>query len=493
MASFPGTHPSPAAPAGGLHVHFSPYDRVEIEAGGLRLVKRREASPGWLAAAPGEEPVDGLTFDQALEWSASHLGDDPLLAQIGEIGKFETSRDRLRAHWAALAARPRPADRGMIAGVTLSPGNYCSVGCAYCYAKPRFTGEPTDQTSDETLHRVFAFIREDPRVRAGCAVTIGGGGDGLENFGFYRRAVELARQYERDYGLKIPIYLATVDPLRLLADPGMLDLIVENQQWVTLSIDGDANLPYHRPRVDFRPLLAAHRDRCHWSASAVFTARTAQHIHHNYLYLLDDGFEAIQMIPARLAKSHLLHLEPEHFAVAVSQYRELLAHLRQEGRLLELFSRLTTGDALGRFLYRYLTEKEAGLRCGAGLQTVFADPLGRLYPCPSSAHPSTQLGDVDNGLSRLQVLDEVRNKPAECLSCRILKACGGPCTHESVLLHEVAGQVTPAVCDFQRGLCDVVAELMDHFYNEDPRSLNAVFETFALKAAGLPATPGEEG
>ena len=469
-----------------IRVRFIPYDRVEIEAPKLRLVKSHHAPPNWLVSVPGDDgSVGPLSFDQMVAWTEGALGDSPLREHIVEIGKFETSRDRLRAHWRAGWSRPDASAEGVIQGVTLSPGNYCSAGCAYCYAKPRFTNAPTDQTSDDTLRQTFAFIHGNPRVRPGCAVTIGGGGDGLENFAFYRRAVELSRQYEQDHQVKIPVYLATVDPLRLVSNPEMLDLILENQQWITLSIDGDAHLPYHRPRVDFRPLLERYRGRCHWSASAVFTARTAQHIHHNYLYLLDAGFEAIQMIPARLAKSHHLHLEAEHFSVAVAQYRELLDQLVAEGRLGELLLRLTTGDTLGRFFYRYLTEKEAGLRCGAGIATVFADPLGRLYPCPSSTHQSAQLGDVSTGLSKLPVIDALSTKPEECLSCRILKACGGPCTHESLLLHEIPGQVTPAVCDFQRGICDLITEQISRLYNEDPHSLNELFATFVVQAAGV--------
>jgi radical SAM protein with 4Fe4S-binding SPASM domain len=486
MASFQGSQVDGAVPATGIQVRFTPYDRIEIEAQGLRLVKHHGVPPNWLVSAPGADRETGpLSFDEVLEWSKGLLGTGPLVEHLVEIGKFETSRDRLHAHWAKSWSRPDPAAAGVIQGITLSPGNYCSVGCAYCYAKPRFTNAPTDQTSDETLHLVFEFIRNQARVRAGCAVTIGGGGDGLENFDFYRRAVELSRQHERDYHLKIPIYLATVDPKRLLREPEMLDLILENQRWITLSIDGDEHLTYHRPRVDFRPLLERHRGRCHWGASAVFSAKTAKHIHHNYLYLLDAGFDAIQMIPARLAKSHPLHLEAEHFEVAIAQYRDLLDELGHAGRLVELFCRLTTGDALGRFFYRYLAEKEAGLRCGAGFATVFADPLGRLFPCPSSTHQSAQIGDLSTGLSSLPVLDKLGKKPEECLSCRILKACGGPCTHESLLLHEVPGQITPAVCDFQRATCDLAVEWIGHLYNEDPTSLNALFDGFVLKAGGM--------
>lgn len=88
-------------------------------------------------------------------------------------------------------------------------------------------------------------------------------------------------------------------------------------------------------------------------------------------------------------------------------------------------------------------------------------------------------------MSRLPVLNKLDKKPEECLSCRILEACGGPCTHENLLFHEVPGQITPAVCDFQRAICDLAVECIGHLYEEDPSSLNALFDVFVLKAAGM--------
>lgn len=473
----------------GICVRFAPYDKIEIKARRLRIVKRYDLMPNWYVSGSGAEVESGpFTFEQVLELSKRALGEGPLLNQIAEIGRFEASRDRLREQGHKRLSLPGPEDEGVIQGITLSPGNYCSVGCAYCYAKPRFTGTPTDQTSDAVLENTFELIRSHSRVRSECTITIGGGGDGLENFAFYRRAVELSRHYERKYGLKVPIYLATVDPQRLVQDPEMIDLILENQEWITLSVDGDSidsSLPYHRPRVDFRPLLERYGSRCHWGASAVFTARTAKRLCYNYLFLLEAGFDAIQMIPARLAESHPLHLGSEHFETAASQYRELLGVLQSQGRSLDFFSRLTTGDAFGRFLFRYLTEKRADLRCGAGFATVFADPLGRLFPCPSSSHEAARLGDLKSGFDRLPVLAEVSHKPEECLRCHILEACGGPCTHESLLLHHRPGQLTPAVCDFQRALCDLAVEHIAGLYNEDPGRLNWLFDSFVLKAAGV--------
>lgn len=472
-----------------LTVDYVPFDRLEIAVDGHRLVRGVRVPSCWTLEGPesGGEP---LSFEQAFERLARLLGESPELERVAEVGRFERSKESLHSRWIAEAGSADPCastpSEKTIQGITLSPGNYCSVGCAYCYAKPRFTGAPTDQTSETVLRDTFELIRSDPRVRAGCSITLGGGGDALENFAFYRRAVELSREYREEHGLEVPIYIATVDPRRLLEDEEILETILVNQDWITLSVDGDFRRAYNRPRVDFRPLLERHRGRCYWGASAVYTAKTVGHLRHNYHYLLGLDFDAIQFIPARLAPNHPLRLDEDGFASALEQYRQLVAELMEQGRLVELLSRLTTADYLGRFFFRYLVEKRADLRCGAGVATAFSDPLGRLYPCPSSSHPSVQMGDLRSGLDpgSLPVLQELESKPEECLRCPILAVCGGPCTHESLLLHEGPAQVTPAVCDFQRGLCEIALEAIRMIYSEHPEWLGRLFEGFVLQAAG---------
>lgn len=461
-------------------ITWHPFSQLRIQFGNGHLLKENWRPPNWFVVqSSSDQPQGPFNFTQALNCVSTSNEESAWYHHVRWIGDYEALKDSFRLQ--IFRESPtikddigrgltlRKSAGGQIEGVVLSPGNYCSAKCGYCYAETRFKNTPTDTTSDHILKKTFELIRSHPLIKEGCSITIGGGGDPIENFDFYIKTIELAREYRRYNGSEIPIYISTLDP-RFLKEE-YIDTILQNQSWITLSIDGDPATTFDRAKPKFRHFIQAYKSRCKWAASAVFTAKTAKHIAHNYEYLIDAGFDAVQMRPTRLASNHPLFLTADHYEIAVEQYSQLTGDFLKAGKIVDLFARLTSSDYLGRYFFRYLTEVGITNRCGAGLATFFVSPLGEMFPCPSTAHESVKLGDINSGSLSLPVINSIHNKSVDCQQCNIFNVCGGPCTHESILIAEQPGELNEDVCIFQRALCSLAIDTITHLYKSQPASL----------------------
>jgi radical SAM protein with 4Fe4S-binding SPASM domain len=459
-------------------IAWTPFRNISLTMGDLKLVKEGWQPPNWFLIDPDTQARTGpLDFAACREVVRGLDIEQERLEHITAIAHFESLKDEVRLRFSK-EARPATGIRGFM----LSPGNHCSAGCAYCYAKPRFKRSPSAQTDRSILHKTFEFIRTHRVDQKDCAITIGGGGDAVENFDFYLAALELSQQYQLRYGIVVPVHIATLDPYFLQEEH--IEIVSRHQEWITLSVDGDPSLAYHRHRVDYPRLLRLYGSQCKWAASAVFTSKTAPFIAHNYEYLAGAGFSAIQMRPARLSSDHPLHLKPADFEVAIAGYRELLERLSVQGRMVDFFAKLTSADYLGRYFLRYLLEMGVADRCGAGIESVFVDPAGNLFPCPSTTHQSLRLGDLESEIIQLSVARKMHDKPDECKKCHIFPVCGGPCTHETLLLGGLDA-LNPSVCQFQRQLCDLVVNSIQRLYEECPSSLTSLLTSFGYQAIGF--------
>lgn len=363
-------------------------------------------------------------------------------------------------------------------GLTITPANTCDRGCAYCYARPAFNTEEPGRTQYDVLKKTFEFIRRSPAVmRGSCAITIGGAADTLQHMDFYDEAVNLSKAYLEEYGFHVPIYVPTVEPSSITDD--RVERILENQDWITLSLDGDPSSAYHRRRVDIAELLSRYSTKGRWASSGVFTRKTAHILSKSYDYLIQSGFEAIHLRPARLPHNHPLALTAESYDIALGQYRDMFVRFRDDwGVALDFFSKITSADTIGQFMDRILIEMDAKERCGAGIVTAYVSAEGDITPCPSVVSPDTHLGNVSSGEYNKALGLELHEHPEACKQCRILSACGGPCIHESMLASGGTASADEDICDFQRKLYDICTEYVLHLMREDAERVSELIQAF---------------
>ena len=352
-----------------------------------------------------------------------------------------------------------------ITGLVLSPAPSCSAQCDYCYAAPRLlVGEVGGAEQSELLRSTIEFAEAHPGVDPEWCLTIGGGGDPVEHAEFYKEALTICSAMGHD------VWISSVEPSFL--GLSMAAEIARHQGWITLSVDGSPLVSaIHRPRSDAARFVRS-MDGIKWAASGVFTHATVDRLAESFLYLLDSGFDAVQMRPVRLGTGHELALTAHDFEKACLQYRMIIREVIGREDIVGGVGRLTTADCFGRLFFRYLLEMNVLRRCGAGLATIFVGTDGRLFPCSSTTADEFCLGDVWS-----RSLDvggaKVHQELWGCSTCRVQPVCGGPCLHDVTLALDDA---PPALCEFQRELGDLAIETIQDLYSRRPTALRELIQ-----------------
>ena len=351
-------------------------------------------------------------------------------------------------------------------------GAICNLDCEYCFFLSKEELYPgSGFRMDPTVHE--AYVRQLLAAQRGLdevVVAFQGGEPTLMGLDFFRRTLEL----ERQYAAPAQRVLNTVQTNATLVDDEWAEFFGENEFLVGVSIDGPREM-HDAYRVDkggkptfdrvIRGLDALKRHGVDWNAITTVNAANGDHGREVYTFLRDElGAAFVQLIPVvERVTAELLPLAESGWGgrpgprPLYRQDGDLVTHrsvgAEQYGRFLvdvfEEWVRHDVGDVFVSMfdtaLAHWMGMDQAGLcvharTCG---DAVALEHNGDLYSCDHYVEPDYLLGNIAEGRTLLQLVDSPQQRafgrakldtlPAYCLSCDVRFACNGGCPKDRFL------------------------------------------------------------
>ncbi|MDA0334647.1 MAG: anaerobic sulfatase-maturation protein [bacterium] len=335
-------------------------------------------------------------------------------------------------------------------------GSVCNIDCEYCFYLEKEKLYPDAKRdwrmSDEVLERyVRQYIEAQDVPSAGFAWQ--GGEPTLMGVDFYRRAVELQKQYAN--GKEITNAFQTNG---ILLDDEWGEFLADNDFLVGLSIDGPRQL-HDRYRVDKgqKPtfdrvvggLEVLKKHKVEFNTLTVLQNHNADHPLEVYHFLKEIGSGYMQFIPIveRLAgdepEDGLELVHPDYdgkakvtrWSVAPTQYGRFLCTVFDEwvrqdvGQTFVQIFDVSLGSWLGQDASLCIFAET----CGSAL---IIEHNGDLYSCDHFVYPEHNLGNVRDLSIREMVASPEQRKfgqdkadllPRYCRECDFRTACNGGC------------------------------------------------------------------
>lgn len=324
-------------------------------------------------------------------------------------------------------------------------GSACNLNCEYCFFLKKESLYPdsnfrmSDEVHKEYIKQLFE-AHQVPQV----TVAWQGGEPTLMGLNFYRRSIELQKQYEKP-GTRIE---NTFQTNGVLLDDDWCAFFRHNNFLVGLSIDGPEHL-HNRYRKDkggrgtFSRVVKAVRllQKHHVEFNILCTVNrtNADHPPEVYRFFRDElGADYIQFIPV-VERDNVSGFQ-EGTTVTERSVRP-----DQFGRfLIEIFDEWVTRDVGKTFVLNF-DGALAGWLGQAGTVCIFAPACGLgmalehngdLYSCDHFVEPDHYLGNImETPLAELAASEKQRtfgmNKrellPSYCKECDFLFVCNGEC------------------------------------------------------------------
>ncbi len=314
----------------------------------------------------------------------------------------------------------------------------CNLDCRYCYytAKPKELYPEADkfQMSDEVLERYIKdYLALQPER---CEFGWQGGEPTLSGLGFFRKIVELQKQYSRE-GQAVTNALQTNGTL---LDAEWCEFLRENKFLVGISLDGPAqwhdayrrdhegNPSFHRAWAGLE-LLRKHG--VEYNILVTLNSVNAPHAGDIYRYFVNRGAQYVQYIPIleRTADD-----QPSDFSCTGEQFGRFMLDVfeiwasRDVGKISERF----IDNCLHQIIYHRASMCCYADRCANAHVLEFN---GDLYACDHFVYGEWKIGNIMETplgeLVRDPRLDEFAELklqlPAACRECEFLEFCKGGC------------------------------------------------------------------
>ncbi|MDR3707797.1 MAG: anaerobic sulfatase maturase [Capsulimonadaceae bacterium] len=345
--------------------------------------------------------------------------------------------------------------------MTKPAGSACNLDCTYCFYLEKeklYDRGATTRMRDDVLER---YVRQYIESQDAPEVTFAwqGGEPTLMGLAYYRKAVELQKQYAG--GRRINNSLQTNGTL---LDDEWGDFLGENGFLVGVSIDGPRELHDHyrvdkrsRPTFDsvMRGIETLQRNKVEFNTLTVVNRHNSDHPLEVYRFLKEIGSTFLQFIPIveRLperapAKDGLIQLslaspprdgqrrlDVTEWSVGPSKYGEFL---------VAIFDEWVKRDVGATFVQIFDVSLGAWMGLPAGL-CVHAPTCGRglamehngdVYACDHYVYPEFHVGNVmdaelaaivDGDAMRKFGADKLDLLPQDCIECDVRFACNGDC------------------------------------------------------------------
>jgi uncharacterized protein len=318
----------------------------------------------------------------------------------------------------------------------------CNLDCRYCYytSKPAelYPDQPRPMMSDEVLESYTRQFMDALPQR--CEMGWQGGEPLLAGLDFFRRAVDLQRQFKRD-GQQVTNALQTNGTL---LNDEWCEFLAENEFLVGISLDGPPQWhdsfrrdhagegSFHRAWAGLENLA---RHGVEYNVLVTLNSANAPHAGDIYRYFVNRGVRYLQFIPI---------LERD----ADGQITDFSCTAEQFGRfMLEVFE-VWAGRDVGRVSERFIDNVIHTLIFGRASMCCFAPRCanahvlefnGDLYACDHFVYRPWLLGNILQTplveLVQSEKLDEfaaLKTPPAECRDCEYLPLCNAGCPKHHV-------------------------------------------------------------
>ena len=316
-------------------------------------------------------------------------------------------------------------------------GSDCNVDCSYCFYKERAAeiGTGRQRMSLEVLEKLVKDYMRLKFPLAGFAWQ--GGEPTLMGLDFYKRTVELQKQYGSP-GQEVGNSLQTN---AILLDDAWCEFLAANNFLVGVSIDGPKEF-HDYYRVDHagggtfdKVMRAVNNCKKHGVEFNTLTLLNAKNVEHPEIvfdFLVDLGTTYLQFIPC-------VELDPKtgevaDFSITPAQYGEFLC--RVFDRWYEYGPDKLSIRDFDSFLSYYLGGRHTictfDRQCS---QYIVIEHTGDAYCCDFFVEPKWHLGNImDTPIEQLAASAKKRkfaraktNLCSKCMVCRHLAICRGGC------------------------------------------------------------------
>ena len=372
--------------------------------------------------------------------------------------------------------------------VMLKPaGARCNLRCSYCYYLEKsclYDASKGGVMSDELLERfIDQYINSQTMQQV--LFTWHGGETLMRPLSFYRRAVELQRQYARgrviDNCLQTNATLLTDEWCRFLADEGWL---------VGVSIDGPQEFhdEYRRTagggpswRKVMQGIERLNRYGVQWNAMAVVNDYNADYPLEFYRFFKDIGCHYIQFAPI-VERIHR-HADGRHLAAPChtgDPVAEFSVTAKQWGDFLcTIFDEWVRTDVGNYFVQMFDSTLANWVGEQPGVCTLaktcghagVMEHNGDVYSCDHYVFPEYRLGNIHTSSlvemmysPQQQAFGEAKRStlPQQCRECRWRFACNGACPKNRII-HTATGEPgLNYLCQGYRRFFEHVAPYMDY-------------------------------
>ena len=325
-------------------------------------------------------------------------------------------------------------------------GSDCNIDCKYCFYKDRAHefGKGRQRMSDEVLKKLIKDYMQRKFPVVGFAWQ--GGEPTLMGLDFFRRAVELQKQYGSP-GQQISNTLQTNG---VLLDDKWCQFFHENKFLLGISIDGPKEFHDHY-RVDhsgtgtfdkvMRGIQTCQKHEVEFSALVLLNNKSVQQPDRLFDFLIENDLTYLQFIPC-------IERDPAtgklaDFSITPNQYGKFLCRIFDrwydygpEKLNIREFDSFVTYYCLGKHTICTYSRQCAGF--------VVVEHTGDCFVCEFFVEPKWYLGNIlETPLEKLAAGSKKRafardkqNLPNKCLLCKYLDICRGGCMKDRARLND---------------------------------------------------------
>lgn len=319
----------------------------------------------------------------------------------------------------------------------------CNLSCKYCFAdEGSYNGKLRELMSAEVGKKALDFLVANSGNRVNLEVDFFGG-EPLMNFEVIKEIVAYGRSIEKDAGKNFRFTLTTNG---MLLNDEVTEFCNKEISNVVLSLDGrkcvnDKMRPTRNGKGSydiivpkFQDFVSKRGDKSYY-VRGTFT-RNNLDFTEDFKAMADLGFKEISIEPVVADEDCDYAIREEDIDKICEEYDKLALDLIKrydEGKPVTFFHYMIDLNG-GPCVYKRLSG------CGSGTEYLAVTPSGDLYPCHQFvSHDEYRLGDVFNGISRQDIVDEFKlcNVYAKdkCRDCFARFYCSGGCAANSFAFH----------------------------------------------------------
>lgn len=345
-------------------------------------------------------------------------------------------------------------DKPTISGLTVFITNYCNLDCVYCYNKENNV-DRSEQMDIGLFQKALIYIFENLNYYKLFTIQYFGG-EPLLNVKFIRESIELAKEFEKRYGVTFKYSITTNGTV---FTEEIKDILVNNKFSVLVSVDGnrevhDNSRKFVNGEGSFDTILKNLKDLSKYIKVQARPTITDVNTDLVDLYkrLEEYGFSGSNFeIVSSKEFPFNFDKDADILQKRINDFGDFILEEIKQHRGLK-------SNSFAKRLFFIHTGNKRTYCCNAGAKHFSLTPKGEIFLCHRFNNlDQFKWGDVETGLDiqkRENYLREhhitVRN--SLCKSCWARNLCGGDCYHAAFTECEDTKQISEIHCFYTKEL-----------------------------------------